>query len=680
MLLEIGNFGQYLSNLLSSFRWQDILDIVIVGVIIYKICALMSGTRAVKLVIGLFMVLALSLFAYVLNLEALLWIIEKCFSSLLIFVAIIFQPELRRILEEMGRGGSIWHRKKNTKRAENTADELCRALMYCASKKIGALVVLQRETGLKEFSESAIYLNADITYELIVSIFWVNNPLHDGAVILDRNKIISAACYLPLTDETDLTRWFGTRHRAGIGITEVSDAVSLIVSEERGEVSLAQNGRLSTNLKEPQLRRFLTLYFSGEGQEESGVLETIKNKLHQISDSDNSFKETKNVISELSAKAFSWLSSRMFILAISLVVAFTLWGYHASNRNEEIAKTYEVRLEMHNPPAELRAFPSTETVSVTINGERRAVNALENFPLAASVDLKDLDAGVHSLPVHFRTPFRMRSQINPKDIEVKLVRMVDKDLKVAVVPPSDMPDGYILENVTVEPTIVTAHGREDQLAGMEEITISPALIDLQKGGPWKIPVRSPDGTNFSFSPVNITVSADYVKREDNLITVEVATNNSITTQADQSQTQLLTEGSLSANIARGLTAQTLAGNDTIVAESRGLQSSSQASSGLEVRTMVTSQSFEGIPVTVRGAAEGIEWQVEPLAVTVRVDGTFQAIQALTLEALELNAYVDVSNIVAESIPLPLHLQYNSDISGIESVKADISTVKVTRKK
>ncbi|MDR1623266.1 MAG: DNA integrity scanning protein DisA nucleotide-binding domain protein, partial [Synergistaceae bacterium] len=134
---------------------------------------------------------------------------------------------------------------------------------YMKANKIGALLVLQQDTGLKDYWITAVKLDAQISQELIISLFWKNNPLHDGAVIMDRDGIIAAGCYLPLTDNPNISRWYGTRHRAALGITDVSDAMALVVSEERGEVALAYNGHLSKNMKDAQVHKLLLFYFSG---------------------------------------------------------------------------------------------------------------------------------------------------------------------------------------------------------------------------------------------------------------------------------------------------------------------------------------------------------------------------------------------------------------------------------
>jgi len=149
-----------------------------------------------------------------------------------------------------------------SEQAESLSYEITAALGYMKANKIGALIVLQKNTGLREYWRTAVKLDAAISQELILSIFWKNNPLHDGAVIMDRNLIIAAGCYLPLTDNSDISRWYGTRHRAALGITEVSDAMALVVSEETGKIALANNGHISKNLKDTQLQKLLLFYFS----------------------------------------------------------------------------------------------------------------------------------------------------------------------------------------------------------------------------------------------------------------------------------------------------------------------------------------------------------------------------------------------------------------------------------
>ena len=235
----------------------------------------MIGTRGIQLVKGFLMLGTLALLASVMDFQLVSWFFRSSLWALIIAIPIVFQPELRKMLEEIGRG-TLWRPRMGSEEAENLSHEITAALGYMKANKIGALLVLQKNTGLKEYWRTAVKLNAAISQELILSLFWKNNPLHDGAVIINRESIISAGCYLPLSDSSDISRWYGTRHRAALGITEVSDAVALVVSEETGNITLANNGHLSKNLKDTQLQKLLSLYFSDNSD---SARETFKEKI-----------------------------------------------------------------------------------------------------------------------------------------------------------------------------------------------------------------------------------------------------------------------------------------------------------------------------------------------------------------------------------------------------------------
>lgn len=249
--------------MLSDIR--SIIDIAIVSFIIYRILVLLVGTRAVQLVKGVLILIAASAIASFLRMRLLSWFIGNALLALSFAVPIVFQPELRKMLEELGKGQFyLLKPKMSDDEADVRAKQVAGSLAYLKAHKIGALLVLQKEVGLADYYDTAIHLNSNITQELIISIFWKDNPLHDGAVILDRYRLIAGGCYLPLADAPEISRWYGTRHRAALGITEVSDALVFIVSEERGDVSLANKGRLSKNLKDFQVEGILRSYFSGE--------------------------------------------------------------------------------------------------------------------------------------------------------------------------------------------------------------------------------------------------------------------------------------------------------------------------------------------------------------------------------------------------------------------------------
>jgi diadenylate cyclase len=246
---------------LSNFHWNDIIDIIVVAFIAYRVFMFFVDTRAMQLVRGVFIIVVFGVLAQALSLRTITWLLNRLLSAILIAIPIVFQPELRRLLEEIGRGRLIAGRKSADDVADTYADSLVGAISYLQQHRIGALIIFQKDTGLREIWRSAVQIRAEITQELILSIFWPNNPLHDGAVIMDRQSVIAAACYLPLTDNNDISRWYGTRHRAAVGVTEVSDAQALVISEEQGYVSLAIRGRLSRPLNEDQVSRFVHRYF-----------------------------------------------------------------------------------------------------------------------------------------------------------------------------------------------------------------------------------------------------------------------------------------------------------------------------------------------------------------------------------------------------------------------------------
>ena len=251
--------------LVNMANFRSLLDIAIVSFIIYRILVLLVGTRAVQLIKGVFILAIMLTIASFLRFRLLTWFLQTTLLALSLAVPIVFQPELRKMLEELGKGQFyLLKRHMSEDEAAVRVNQISGALSYLKAHKIGALLVFQQEVGLGDYTQTAIPLKARITQELIISIFWKDNPLHDGAVILDKYNLIAGGCYLPLADAPEISRWYGTRHRAALGISEVSDAIVLIVSEERGDISLAVKGKLSKNLKDFQVERLLKHYFAGE--------------------------------------------------------------------------------------------------------------------------------------------------------------------------------------------------------------------------------------------------------------------------------------------------------------------------------------------------------------------------------------------------------------------------------
>jgi diadenylate cyclase len=242
-----------------NIGYLDIIDIIIVAFVFYRLILLIRGTRAEQLVKGLMFLLLVMIVSDKIGLKTLNWILEKVMTVGLIAIPIVFQPELRRALEQLGRGKifkrSYW--SWDPREFDHFLEELTKAVPALVKKRIGALIVIERDTGLKDWVETGIVVEGIISAELLINIFFPRSPLHDGAVIVRGDQIVAAGCYLPLTDDPYLNKELGARHRAGLGITEQSDAVAVIVSEETGIVSIAHNGVLTRYLDEKKLRKML---------------------------------------------------------------------------------------------------------------------------------------------------------------------------------------------------------------------------------------------------------------------------------------------------------------------------------------------------------------------------------------------------------------------------------------
>lgn len=236
----------------------QVIDILLVTYLVYKLITVIRGTRAVQLLKGIIVILIVWMLSSVLGLRTLGWIMNLTVTYGLLAIIIIFQPELRRALEQLGRGR--FFSRSSTPQEENVAktiEAIKSAASYMAKRRIGALISIERETGMNEYVETGISLNANLTKELLINIFIPNTPLHDGAVIIKDNKILAAACYLPLSENPFISKELGTRHRAALGISEVTDSLTIVVSEETGSISLAKNGELHRDLDEKQLQQLL---------------------------------------------------------------------------------------------------------------------------------------------------------------------------------------------------------------------------------------------------------------------------------------------------------------------------------------------------------------------------------------------------------------------------------------
>jgi diadenylate cyclase len=249
-----------MDNLLAAFasiRWYDVLDIILVAFLFYQVLMVVRGTRAVQMLLGLAVIFGAFILARNLKLQALSAIIDNFFSSLILIVIVLFQNEIRRGLTRIGSSPFPGARSE----AVQIIEEVVGATQTMAQRRIGALIVLERSVGLADYLEGGTALDSKVTRDTILSTFWPGNPLHDGALVIQQGRIAAAKCLLPLTKNPAMSQRLGTRHRAAIGLTEESDAVVIVVSEERGVISVAEEGKLSRIMDAGELhQRLMELY------------------------------------------------------------------------------------------------------------------------------------------------------------------------------------------------------------------------------------------------------------------------------------------------------------------------------------------------------------------------------------------------------------------------------------
>lgn len=268
-------FSKYISTLSLqgvSVRWEDIVEILIISFLVYQIMTWIKNTKAWFLMKGIGIILIFILLAIIFEMNTILWIVENVLSIAVIAVVVVLQPELRRALEELGRkkffASLMPFDKVQTERfSDKTVNDLVKASFEMGRVKTGALMVIEQNVKLTEYERTGIEVDGLISSQLLINIFEHNTPLHDGAVIIRGNRVVSATCYLPLSDNMEISKELGTRHRAGVGISEVTDALTIIVSEETGHVSVTYEGKLYRNLDANALREKLQLIQNKEVDE-----------------------------------------------------------------------------------------------------------------------------------------------------------------------------------------------------------------------------------------------------------------------------------------------------------------------------------------------------------------------------------------------------------------------------
>ena len=275
MLFAVYLVTNFLNDLLFIFQrlnWLDVVDILLVTLIFFILLYTLRDTQALVLMRGvLFLVILLALLTSLVELPAFSWLIQSTLPALLLAIPVIFAPEIRRGLERIGRAGTFISPggRVNSQETLDTIHAIVSAAARLSARQHGALIVIQRLDSLEEYNDTGVHMNAKVTPELLLQTFYPNTPLHDGAAIIGRNRLLAAACVMPLSASGILTRsperQMGLRHRAALGISEVSDAISVVVSEETGSISIAHSGRMIRRLDPERLENILTAFFQPNG-------------------------------------------------------------------------------------------------------------------------------------------------------------------------------------------------------------------------------------------------------------------------------------------------------------------------------------------------------------------------------------------------------------------------------
>ena len=267
------SFPAHFHGILSTISALDVIDILIVAAIIYKIYEMLQETRAITLIKGLAVLLTITVVCSWLNLHVISWLLQKAIAILTVALPIVFQPELRRALEHLGQGKLLGKSVfLDDNEVQNVVEELVKASKSLSASKTGALIVIERSMKLNDISSTGIHIDGLITSEFLLNVYIPNTPLHDGAAVVRGDRLIAAGCLLPLTENRELSTELGTRHRAAIGLSEQCDALVLVVSEETGTISIAENGHIMRHLDSDTLRAALKPAFKAPQTNMGGLL------------------------------------------------------------------------------------------------------------------------------------------------------------------------------------------------------------------------------------------------------------------------------------------------------------------------------------------------------------------------------------------------------------------------
>ena len=290
----INQFLNQLTEVIKHLGWIEVIDVAVMTLILYQVLRLLRGTQGTQILVGLILVAVIGVVASTLNLVLLTWLFRNAGIFVVIAVIVMFQPELRRALDQLGRLGHIRPLSGyNTQLYTQAVSEAIRAIERLSARKTGALIAFEREVGLEDYAATGVRINGEVSAEFLQSIFYPNSPLHDGAVIVRGNHVIAAGCLLPLPEEGIVRERLGTRHRAALGLSLASDALVIVVSEETGAISVIEEGKITRNLDGDSLRRRVSLKVAAPSSRTNGWLGFLNGRANGKGDAGVKVKRAK---------------------------------------------------------------------------------------------------------------------------------------------------------------------------------------------------------------------------------------------------------------------------------------------------------------------------------------------------------------------------------------------------
>ena len=466
----MNNISQFLESFyIPKISFLDIIEITIIVIIVYQIQNSLRNTRAWMIFKGIIILAIVYLCSAILDLSVIQTIFQAAISLSLIATIILFEPEIKKFLEELGTHKikdilKIIRNKEpiiNEKYSDKTIKEILDACNVMSEAKTGALIIIEQDSILNEYINTGIQLNSDITSQLLINIFEHNTPLHDGAIIIRKNKIISATCYLPLSDNKKINKNLGTRHRAGIGLSEVTDAIVIIVSEETGKISFVKDGKLRHGIN----------------------LDTLHNLLNQYQKKEeNSLK--KNIIKQKKDTFKHNLTAKL----LSFVFGLFLWVGIINSQDPYITRTFDIPVSIVNENA-LTDIGKTydiidgENVNIEVKAPRSVINTLSSDDIKAIANFKKLSY-TYSIPIEVNIPSLNKNEYNINTnnatMLLKLDELIDLNMDVQIEETGTCMDGYYLSNLDSNMKSITISGGESIIKTIDKAIVKVNIENKNK--------------------------------------------------------------------------------------------------------------------------------------------------------------------------------------------------------